>query len=164
MFKNIAKVLKNPNSFIIWFLSTIIVFFLWYAYSAIDYVAANYRSYTFAYFDMILSWIMIIFLPLIIAGIFYRSFHFGMIWVTERPLGFLGILAGIVSAVITGAACCGVSLISVLGLTSVIAFLDIFPYHGTEIKSLGVLFLIYSFSDLYKNLGVCRIKKTRSDF
>ncbi len=79
MFKNIAKVLKNPNSFIIWFLSTIIVFFLWYAYSAIDYVAANYRSYTFAYFDMILSWIMIIFLPLIIAGIFYRSFHFGMI-------------------------------------------------------------------------------------
>ena len=77
MLKNIFKVFKDPNSFIIWFLSTVVAFFLWFLYSDIDYVAANYDSRIFAYFDAGLSWIMILVLPLMIAGIFYRSFRFG---------------------------------------------------------------------------------------
>lgn len=76
MKKNILKVLKNPNSFIIWFLSTVIALILWYSYSDIEYVAANYRSHFFAYFDTALSWMMITLFPLIIAGIFYRSLYF----------------------------------------------------------------------------------------
>ncbi len=78
MLKNIFKVFKDPNSFIIWFLSTVVAFFLWFLYSDIDYVAANYDSRIFAYFDAGLSWIMILVLPLMIAGIFYRSFRFGV--------------------------------------------------------------------------------------
>jgi hypothetical protein len=159
MLSNILKVLKNPNSFIIWFLSTVIALILWYMYSDIEYVAANYQSHVFAYFDTGLSWTLILLFPLIIAGIFYRSMYFGVRGVTEKKSGFLGIIAGIVSIFITGAACCGVSLISVLGLTSVITFLDIFPYHGIELKVLGILLLVYSFSDLYRNLEVCKIKK-----
>ncbi len=159
MFTNIFKVLKDPNSFIIWFISTVIAFFLWFIYSNIDYVAANYDSRIFAYFDAGLSWVMILLLPLMIAGIFYRSFRFGVDWATERPSWFLGIFAWALSAIISGTACCWVSLISVLGLTSVITFLDIFPFHGTEIKLISIAILFYSFLDLYKNLEVCKIKK-----
>ena len=148
MLKNIFKVFKDPNSFIIWFLSTVVAFFLWFLYSDIDYVAANYDSRIFAYFDAGLSWIMILVLPLMIAGIFYRSFRFGVNWLTERPTGFIGVFVGSVSAVITGTVCCGVSL-------------DIFPYHGIELKFLGILFLLYGFTDLYRNLELCKIKKTR---
>lgn len=78
---------------------------------------------------------------------------------TEKKSGFLGIISGIVSIFITGAVCCGVSLVSVLGLTSVITVLDIFPYHGIEIKMIAIAFLIYSFFDLYRHLEVCKIKK-----
>lgn len=162
MFRNILKVLKNPNSFIIWFFALIAAFVLWFLYSDIDYVAANYDSHIFAYIDMGLSWVMILLLPLMVAGIFYRSFYFGLAWATDRPSEFLGILAWGLSAVISGTACCGVSLISVLGLTSVLSFLDMFPYHGVELKAVGILLLIYSFIDLYRNLEVCKRKKSHS--
>lgn len=76
MFSNILKVLRNPNSFLIWFLSSGVAFFLWYIYSDIEYVAANYQSHFFAYFDAFLSWCMVVFFPLIIAGIVYRSLYF----------------------------------------------------------------------------------------
>jgi hypothetical protein len=68
-------------------------------------------------------------------------------------------IGGIMSALITGCACCGVSLLSFLGLTSIISFLSIFPYDGLELKVLAILLLIYSFIDLYRNLEVCKVKK-----
>lgn len=51
------------------------------------------------------------------------------------------------------------TLISVLGLTSVIGFLEIFPYHGIEIKLLGILMLSYSVYDLYFHLDECKIPR-----
>ena len=87
MFSNILKVLKNPNSFIIWFLATVIAILIWYIYSDVEYVAANYRSHFFAYFDTFLSWCMIICLPLIVAGIVYRSLYFGVRSIEDRPSG-----------------------------------------------------------------------------
>lgn len=101
MLKNIFAVLKNPNSFIVWFLSSFLAITLWYAYSDIEYVAGNYQSHTFAYFDMILSWIMVLLLPLMIAGIVYRSLYFGIYRATERKVGFLGIFGGIIGLFIT---------------------------------------------------------------
>ncbi len=158
MLSNIFKVLKNPNSFIIWFLTTAIAIVLWYIYSDIEYVWGNY-GLTFAYLDAFLSWMMIILFPLMIAGIVHRSLAFWSRWLTEKKSGFLGIAWGVISAFITWCACCGVSLLSFLGLTSVISFLSIFPYDGLEIKLLAILLLLYSFSDLYRHLEVCKIKK-----
>ena len=161
MFRNVLKVLRNPNSFIVWFFVTLITLSVWYVYSDVEYVAANYQSHFFAYFDIFLSWCMIILFPLMIAGILYRSLYFGMRGVTEKKSGFIGIFSGIVSGFIAGASCCGPSLISLFGLTSVITFLEVLPYHGTEIKTLGIALLIYSFYDLYKNLEVCKVRKSR---
>lgn len=44
-------------------------------------------------------------------------------------------------------------------MTSLITFLELFPYHGIELKVLGIILLLYSFRDLYTNLEVCKIRK-----
>jgi uncharacterized membrane protein len=65
-------------------------------------------------------------------------------------------MSGIISVFITGASCCGITLISVLGLSSVIGFLEIFPYHGLEIKALSIALLIYAVLDSLRNLESCK--------
>jgi hypothetical protein len=50
-------------------------------------------------------------------------------------------------------------MISVLGLTSVISFLEIFPYHGIELKILGFLLLVFSLLYLLRDLETCEIPK-----
>ncbi len=156
MLKNFQKLLKNPVASSILILMIILSIIIWYKYSAIDYVAANYQSRFYAYFDTFLSWCAIILLPLMLSGIVYRSMLFGIRDWSERPSGFLWLMWWVFSVFITGASCCGITLISVLGLTSVIGFLEIFPYHGIELKILGVLMLLYSVYDLYSHLEVCK--------
>lgn len=56
MLTNISKVLRDPLSASIWGITMLIAVILWYRYSQIDYVAANYESHTFAYIDTALSW------------------------------------------------------------------------------------------------------------
>lgn len=78
MFKNISRLFRDRISttlFLLLFLGAIAI---WYKYSAIDYVAANYQSYFYAYFDTFLSWYATLLFPLMISGIFYRSMNFGI--------------------------------------------------------------------------------------
>lgn len=77
-------------------------------------MAANYESYIFAYYDMFLSWCVIFLLPLLIASIIYKSMLFGQRSTHQKKSGLLGMLSGIISVMITGASCCGITLISVL--------------------------------------------------
>jgi hypothetical protein len=158
MFRNLKKIFTFHASFLTWCITTLLAFFLWYSYSDIDYVAGNYQSYTYAYFDTLLSWIMILCFPLIISGIVYKSLHF---WKknVKKHTSFMGILSGIISTFITGCVCCGVSLLSLLWLTSVIAFLEVLPYDGLEVKFWAILILLYSTFDMLNNLEVCKIKK-----
>ncbi|GAB0175123.1 MAG: hypothetical protein HHAS10_10020 [Candidatus Altimarinota bacterium] len=158
MTKNLLKLIQYKPSRFIWIATTVLVFFLWYHYSDIDYVAGNYQSYAFAYFDTFLSWMMILCFPIVLSGIVYKSFHFGKNNL-KKGSSFLGVVSGIISTFITGCVCCGVSLLSVLGLTSAIAFLEIFPYDGLEVKGVAIILLIYTTIDTLKNLEVCKIKK-----
>lgn len=158
MLQNLKKILIYRVSFFTWWITTFLAFYLWYSYSDIKYVAWNYQSYTFAYLDTFFSWVMILCFPIILSGIVYKSLHFWKKNIKKRS-SFLGILSGILSTFITGCVCCGVSLLSLLGFTSVIAFLEILPYNGLEVKAVAVVLLIYSTLDTLKNLEVCKIKK-----
>lgn len=66
-----------------------------------------------------------------------------------RRQGKIGVVfgAGIVSLVSAGCAACGLSLLSVVGLGSVLAFL---PFHGIEFYVISIVVLFWS---LYLNLG-----------
>lgn len=77
-FKNFQKLLRNPIGSLPLIVLMILSIFIWYRYSAIDYVAANYQSYFYAYFDAFLSWCAIILFPLMMSGIIYRSVTFGI--------------------------------------------------------------------------------------
>ena len=158
MLHQLKKILTFRPSLMTWGFTSILAGFLWYSYSDVDYVAWNYQSYAYAYIDTAFSWIMILCFPIIVAGITYKSLHFWKKNIKKRS-SFLGILSGIMSTFITGCVCCGVSLLSVLGLTSVIAFLEVLPYDGLEVKGVAILLLLYSTWDTLKNLEVCRIKK-----
>lgn len=157
MFSSLYKVFGLLSIRILWMICLFMTIYIWYFYSAIDYVAANNASYFYAYFDTFLSWGVILFFPLIVSGIVYKSLIFWARHQNIKTSGWLGILGGVFWIFITGASCCGVTLISVLGMTSVIGFLEIFPYHGLEIKTLGLIVLIYTCWDLYKNIDVCKI-------
>lgn len=76
MFTNVSKVFRYLPSALSWIMTTLTAIVLWYLYSEIDYVAANYESHTFAYVDMALSWGVIVLFPLLIAAIVYRGMHF----------------------------------------------------------------------------------------
>jgi hypothetical protein len=95
MFSHILRVLRNPFSFAVWLISFCIVSFFWYSYSAIDYVAANYQSYTYAYFDTFLSWGVILFLPLILSGIVYKSLLFGYKKEKAKSSHIFGVAGGV---------------------------------------------------------------------
>ena len=72
----------------------------------------------------------------------------------QKKLGFI-FGAGVVSLVSAGCAACGLSLLSVVGLGSIVAFL---PFHGIEFYIVSIAILLWS---LYINLGAwvkaCRI-------
>lgn len=159
--QNTYRVLQNPFSFITWFIVFLLSTFSWYWFSDIHYVAANYKSYTYAYFDSALSFGVVLFFPLLLAAIVYRSFLFGFSPTAKEPRWFLGIIGGITGIFISGASCCGVTLISLLGLTSVIGFLEIFPYDGLEIKILWLILLLYAYFDIYAHIDNCKIKKIK---
>ena len=159
MIKNLLKLFKNRYTLTVYMILLIVAIFIWYRYSAIDYVAANYQSYFYAYFDTFLSWCAILLFPLLLTGIVYRSIIFGTREWGARSSGFLGLIGWVFSLFITWASCCGITLISVLGMTSVIGFLEIFPYHGIELKILGILMLFYAVYDLYSHLEVCKTSR-----
>ena len=158
MWKNLVKIITFLPSWITWWVSIVVAFYLWYSYSDIEYVAGNYQSYTFAYIDTLLSYIMILCFPIVLAAIVYKSLHF---WKrnVKKGTSFFAVFSWIISTFITGCVCCWVSLLSVLGLTSIISFLEILPYDGLEVKSFAILLLVYSTYDALKNLEVCKIKK-----
>lgn len=157
MFESFISIFHKTSSKYVWFFSTVVAFMSWYYYSDIDYVAANYQSYAYAYFDMILSWCVILVLPLLITWIFYKSMFFGTHQSKKTYSSIFWVVWGFFWVFITWASCCGITLISALWLTSVITFLEIFPYHGIEIKALWIILLFYSTIDIYKNLYQCRI-------
>jgi hypothetical protein len=77
MFTNLKKIFLYTPSFFTWLISFLLSIGIWYYYSDIEFVAANYRSWAFAYYDVFLSWMMILFFPLVLAGIVYKSLLFG---------------------------------------------------------------------------------------
>lgn len=156
IWQNIEKISKHTWARITMIVSFFCISYLWYIYSDVEYVIANYRSYIFAYFDTLLSWCVILLFPLLLGGIVYKSMVFGRRAHHTKKHTLLGPISGIISVFITGASCCGITLISVLGLSSVIGFLEIFPYHGLEIKTLSVLILLYAVGDMLKNLESCK--------
>ena len=156
LIRNLTKISKHFWARITLWVGVLWLIYIWYLYSDIDYVAANYESYIFAYYDMFLSWCLILLFPLLIASIIYKSMLFGQRSTHQKKSGLLGMLSGIISVMITGASCCGITLISVLWLSSVIGFLEIFPYHGLEIKTLGILILLYAVWDSVRNLESCK--------
>jgi hypothetical protein len=84
MLRNLRKIFFYPPSLFTWLISSGVSIGLWYAYSDMEFVAANYRSWAFAYYDTFLSWMMILFFPLIIAGIVYKSLLFGQKNIAKR--------------------------------------------------------------------------------
>lgn len=66
-----------------------------------------------------------------------------------KKQGKLGLIfgAGLISLVSAGCAACGISLLSVVGLGSIVAFL---PFHGIEFYIISIVVLLWC---LYVNLG-----------
>lgn len=154
---SLTHILRQTTSRYTLIISTLWMIYIWYIYSDIQYVAANYQSTLFAYFDTFLSWSMIGIFPIFLSSIVYKSILFGRKNSITHS-GLAGLFSGIIWVCITGASCCGITLISVLGLSSIIGFLEIFPYHGLEIKTAWIIILLYATYTSLKNLNSCKRK------
>lgn len=157
MFRNLRLVFALPLSFWTFVVMFFVCAFLWYHYSDIDYVSANFWSSVLAYFDLLLAWMVVVGFPLLLAIIVYKSFLFGR--GSQKKSGFAWFFGGILGILITGASCCGVGLISVLGMSAVLPFLERFPYHGIEVRFFAVAVLFYAVFDALRDIDSCRIQK-----
>lgn len=75
--RSLLHILRETISRYTVIISTLGMMYIWYIYSDIHYVTANYQSHIFAYFDTFLSWSVIIIFPILLGSIVYKSILFG---------------------------------------------------------------------------------------
>lgn len=69
-------------------------------------------------------------------------------------LGVLGSLGSFLSFSVAGCPSCSITLISYLGLSSVLSFL---PYAGSELRLIGVIVMFIALRFLWRDLEVCTL-------
>ena len=127
---------------------------LWWSTTDMAIMFGNY-GYVHTSLDIALSLVMILFFPLFLIALIYKSYKFwkraNINWKTST-----GIVWGIIGTIISGASCCGATLAATLWLIPIMSLL---PYDGLEIKIIGTLGLLYALYDILTHLETCKIRK-----
>lgn len=88
-------------------------------------------------------------------GIFLWWTLYKMVYFWNRKTSKIWFLGGFLGSLVWGCTSCSLTLASVLGLWSFMAFL---PYWWLEIKIFSVLLLVYVCFNTLKNLEICNLK------
>lgn len=160
IFANISLIFKNPKYIIGYILGVIFFGFLWYKFTDFNLMRGNYGIAHY-YYDGIISWINILAFPFFITVWIYRSYTLGSQSATGEKAGFLG---GIIGIIISGSICCGSSILLAFGTSALTRFISgnpFLPFKGLELKTLGVIILLYALYSLLTKLLVCERKITK---
>lgn len=161
IFSNIALIFKNPKYSIAYILMVIIIGILWIKNTSFGLIYGNYGPARY-YYDIFLSVVNILAFPLFILAWIYRSHTLGSYAEKKESIWFFGWILGIL---ISGSLCCGSSVLLTFGasaLTGMISASPFLPFHGMEIKTLGVIILLYSLYSLLSKLLVCERKNIKT--
>lgn len=154
MLHNLRTLLTSPQRLISYLILTLLAAALWWYSTDIRIMFGNYGG-LHTYVDILLSAIMIIWFPLFLVALFYKSYKYGkradIGWKTST-----WIVWGILGTIISGASCCGATLAASFWLLPLMSAL---PYAGLEIKIVWALGLLYATWDIMVNLETCRVKR-----
>jgi len=104
--------------------------------------------------DIALSLVTFFLFPLFLMALYHRGKVFGK--EKKKHIGIFGIFWGILTTIISGSSCCGLTLAIYFGLMPV---MNLLPYDGLELKILWLLWLLYWLHQVLKNLESCLVKK-----
>ena len=155
MLENTIKIILNSKQRLSLYIILVLVgISIWWNTTDIKIMFGNY-GYLHTYTDIFLSIIIILFFPLFIIAVGYKSWKY---WKRTDIYWKLGIwfIWWIAGTIISGASCCWATLAISFWLLPLLSFL---PYNGLEIKIIGVLWLIYALYDIIINLETCKTKK-----
>ncbi|MBB1554543.1 hypothetical protein HG442_004010 [Candidatus Gracilibacteria bacterium] len=157
MFTNL-KLIFSQRKYILGYILLVMIFSaLWWYFTDIKLMFGNSGT-LHASIDTVVSVVNIFAFSLFIVAWIFRSTMFGKLSHKGDSAGFLG---GILGVLISGTLCCGSSLLIPLGASVFTTTLARYlPYDGLELKTLGVLILLFGLYRLLKNLTVCQAKKS----
>lgn len=161
IFSNLKLIFKNPKYIVAYFLLVFLLAWAWYNFTDFALMRGNYGM-THYWYDGVISWINILAFPLFIVAWIYRSYTFGSCQSKWEKNGFFG---GILSILISGSICCGSSILTTFGVSVFAQFISdnpLLPFKGLELKTLGVIILLYALHSLLNNLLVCKTKIKKS--
>ena len=150
IYKNTMQVLRNPKFLLGYLILVAVLGTIWYLYTDFTIILGNYGK-LHGYTDITLSWLTIIFFPLFIVSWIYRATVFG----AKNKKDWASFIGGIVSVIISGSSCCGLSLAMFFGLTPLMQLL---PFSGLEIKVVATILLLIGLFNLLANLLTCKMK------
>ncbi len=158
MSPQIRRVLNSRVFWITSIITSLAVYFLIAYFTNIEYIM-NTLGPRWVLFEVIVGG-----LSVLLTGIFfglsaYKISFFrvgqGAQISTQTTLGAIG---SFLSFCVAGCPSCSITLISYIGLSSVLSFL---PYSGTELRLVGVLIMLVSLWFLWRDLEVCALPKSR---
>ncbi len=150
-FNNLREVFSNFR-YLIFFLVTFGLFYLFFELiTNHDLIKGNLGLAHF-YINYILQLLIAIFFASFLTFFVYKYVKFSSFDSKNSATSFIGTFFGILVA---GCPACSITIASYIGLASLIS---LFPYHGLELKILGLLMLIYANYSSIKDLNQCRLK------
>ena len=153
MIDNLKILFTSTTRIFAYFILVLLLTLIWWYTTDIRVMFGNYGN-VHTYTDIGLSIFIIIFFPLLIISIFYKSWKY---WKrADIELNTINwAISGIIWTIISGASCCGATLATYFGLLPLMSFL---PYDWLELKILWAAWLAYWLWNSIRHLTVCKIK------
>lgn len=159
LFLSLKKIFSSPYTAALYILLALIAGVTWWITTDVKITLGNLGAEgktLYVYLDILVSIFIVLLFPLFITGFIYRWYSLGNKSFLKGK-SWVGMIGWIVSTILSGCSCCGVTLASYLGLLPLMSFM---PYEWLLwIKILWLIALLYSLYDLLRNLESCKIKK-----
>jgi hypothetical protein len=152
--RSLYRILSVRSSQIIYIISIISLAIVWWFFTEIAVMVGNYGKLHTS-IDIILSITTILLFPLFLLGLYHRGKVMKTFNDTSSPSWTVGIIWGILATIISGSSCCGLTLALYFWLMPI---MNILPYDGLELKTLGLLGLLYGLYQVLMYLEVCKAK------
>lgn len=153
--RSIYTIFSQKRLITIYGISVVLLTCIWWFFTEIAVMVGNY-GYTHTVFDIMLSIVTILFFPLFLIALWHRGKVLKTNPQEKKTSGIIGIFWGILSTIISGSSCCGLTLAIYFGL---MPLMNLLPYDGLELKTLGLIGLIYGLDQILTYLESCLVKK-----
>lgn len=146
--RNLKKIHTDSVAVGVWVVTFFIVWYIWRYFSNLDLTKGNMWA-RFAYFEIIVYWIFLIFFTIFVAASVYQRRFFKKINIKTSGAGGVWWIFGILVA---WCPACSITLASYLWLASVMSLL---PRNWLELKILWVIIVCYAAWKTVNGLETC---------